>query len=79
MFIPSKLELFHLTIPILQVKYYFHEKGLRIYNEKIGWSILLYSQIDDLKMVNRITGEWILMKIKNNFVFDSLENNLLAI
>jgi hypothetical protein len=30
-------------------------------------------------MINKISGEWILMKTKNNFIFDCLENNLLAI
>jgi len=30
-------------------------------------------------MVNRIPGEWVLMRTKRNFVFDGLENNILAV
>lgn len=52
--------------------YYFHEKGLRIYNEKIGWQLLLYSEISNLTMVNKVPGEWVLLKTKRSFVFDCL-------
>lgn len=80
MFIPSeKLSSFHLNIPILNVRYYFHERGLRIYNEKIGWQILFYNEINDMTMVNRIPGEWVLLRTKRSFAFDSLENNILAL
>ena len=30
-------------------------------------------------MVNKISGEWVLMKTKGAFIFDCLENNILAI
>lgn len=80
MFIPSeKLSSFHLNIPILNVRYYFHERGLRIYNEKIGWQVLLYNEINDMTMVNRIPGEWVLLRTKRSFAFDTLENNILAL
>jgi hypothetical protein len=46
LFVPiEKLSNFHFNIPILQIGYYFHEKGLRIYSEKTGWHLLLYSTI----------------------------------
>lgn len=68
-FIPQKLSVFHIDIPILSVKYYFHERGLRIYNEKIGWWIIFYDEIDNLTMINRIQGEWVLMGCKNSVCF----------
>ena len=70
---------FHLNIPILEVKFYFHEKGMRLFNDKIGWETLLYSDIADATMVNKIPGEWVLMKTKKPLIFDCLENNVLAI
>lgn len=73
LFLPSeKLSAFHLNIPILNVKYFFHEKGLRIYNEKIGWQILFYNEINDVTMINKIPGEWVLLRTKRSFAFDCL-------
>ena len=57
MFLPSeKMSAYHFNIPLLNVTYYFHENGLRIYNEKIGWHLLFYEELHDLTMVNKIPG-----------------------
>ena len=73
MFIPcEKMSASHFNIPILDVKYYFHENGMRIYNDKIGWHLLFFDEIRDITMVNKLTGEWVIMKVEFPFIFDTL-------
>lgn len=37
---------------------------MRIYNSKIGWKIIFYKDMKEITMINKISGEWVLMKIK---------------
>ena len=79
LFVPlEKLSNVHFNIPIMQVKYYFHEKGFRLYSEKAGWHILLYEDIEHATMINKIPGQWVLFKTKSSFLFEGIENNFLA-
>lgn len=79
-FVPlEKLSSYHFNIPILDVKYYFHEKGIRIHSNKIGWKMIFYKDIEDLTLVNKIPGEWVLFRLKEPFLFASLESNVLFI
>ncbi len=80
LFVPlEKLSSVHFNIPLLQVKYYFHEKGLRIYSEKAGWHILLYEDIEHASMINKIPGQWVLFKTKSCFLFEGIDSNYLAL
>ena len=33
----------HVSLPLLTVSYHFHEKGIRLYHDKIGWHVMCYS------------------------------------
>jgi hypothetical protein len=80
MFIPlEKLSNSHFVIPIQTVKYFFHEKGIRFHNDKIGWHILPYSAVSEATMVNKISGQWVLLKTKNGILFENLETNIIVI
>lgn len=64
-FVPlEKLSSYHFNIPLLDVKYYFHENGIRIYSSKFGWKMIFYKDIEDLNLVNKIPGEWVLFRLK---------------
>ena len=79
-FIPcEKVSSSHFSIPILDVKYYFYENGLKIFNEKIGWHMIFYNEMRDLTMINKISGEWVLIKIENPLILEPLETNVIAI
>jgi hypothetical protein len=75
----EKLSSYHFNIPILEVKYFFHEKGIRLWSSKIGWKMIFYKDIEDLTLVNKIPGEWVLFRLKEPFLFESLESNVLFI
>lgn len=80
LFVPlERLSLYHFNISVLAVKYYFHEKGLRIHSEKFGWIVLLYNDITDATMINKISGEWVLFKLTKPILFESFENRIIAI
>lgn len=79
MFIPlEKLSSVHFNVPILNVRYYFHENGLRIYSEKAGWHVLLYEDIEHASMINKIPGQWVLFKTKSAFLFEGIESSFMA-
>ncbi len=72
-FIPlEKLSNYHFNLPILDVKYYFHENGIRIYHSKIGWKIIFYKDIQDLTLIHKIPGEWVLFRLNTPFLFEAL-------
>ncbi len=79
LFVPlEKLSSIHFNIPLLQVKYYFHENGLRIYSEKTGWHVLLYQDIENASMINKISGQWVLFKIKSALLFEGVDSNYIV-
>ena len=61
------------------MKYSFHEKGIKIHSDKTGWHLLLYNQIEESTMINKIPGNWVLFRIKSAFLFDGIESNIIAI
>lgn len=70
---------YHFNIPVLKVKYYFHENGIRIYSDKLGWKVIFYSEIEDLTLINKMSGEWVLFKLKKSLFFESLESGVMFI
>ena len=70
MFIPlEKLSYFHINISLLNITYYLHEKGIRIFNEKIGWHLLLYEWVEEASMINKINGQWVLFRLQKPLLF----------
>ena len=45
---------------------------MRIFGDKTGWRVILYKDLEDLTMINKLSGEWVLMKTKSPFLFSDL-------
>ena len=69
----------HVNFPILNVKFFFHEGGIRFYHDKIGWHFIIYAGIENAAMINKISGQWVLFQTKSSILFDGLESNSLAL
>jgi hypothetical protein len=52
----------HLNVPIIPVRLFFHQKGIRLHGEKIGWHIIPYTSMQNPTVVNKIPGQWMLFK-----------------
>jgi hypothetical protein len=80
LFVPlEKLSTIHFNLPLLEVRYFFHEKGLRLHSEKTGWHIFLYENILESTMINKIPGQWVLFRTRQPLLFEGIESNILAI
>lgn len=78
----EKLSSSHINLPILGVKYYLHERGLRLYHEKFGWQLLPFSGIKHVAVTSSTSkdkGIWMLFETSSALLFEGLESNCLAL
>lgn len=55
-FIPTeKLSIYGVDIPIILTSYILHEKGLRFGNEKMGWVIIFFDDMRDIKISQQVS------------------------
>ena len=40
---------------------------------------MLYENIQEATMINKIPGQWVLFRTKSSFLFESVESNIIAI
>lgn len=50
----EKLSVYRFEVPIIRCKIILHEFGLKIYNDKIGYEIILFSDIKDVKTLQKV-------------------------
>lgn len=73
MFIPTdKLSYYGIDIPILTMKYVLHEKGLRMGDDKIGWIMILFSQMQNIRICKNLPTNWIVFTMEQNILFSSM-------
>ena len=73
MFIPTeKLAPYNIDIPIFACKYVFHELGLRIYDEKLGWNLILFTDMKNVRITKSLPHMWLVFVIENNVCFNGL-------
>lgn len=68
-----------ISVPILRASYVFHEGGLLISEERMGKFVLLFSDIRNACMVNRMESQWLLFETERSLPFGSLTRKSLAL
>lgn len=54
------------------MKYVLHEKGLRMGDEKLGWVLILFSQMKNIRICKNLPTNWIVFQTEENIVFNAL-------
>jgi hypothetical protein len=58
--------------------YYFHDEGIRIYNERLGWFVVLFEDMKNACMVNRMESQWLLFQSDDQLLFGSFGKKYIA-
>lgn len=74
----DKYSLSGINIPILKASYTFYENGVVVSEERLGWFVLLFSDIRNACMVNRMDSPWLLFQTEDCLLFSSLGRKNLA-
>lgn len=64
-----------MNIPVFNISIHFHQNGLRIYNDKLGWIIIPYDYMKELKSFNNLSGYWIQVTLIDNLIFSGYSSN----
>ncbi|EGR29741.1 hypothetical protein IMG5_149240 [Ichthyophthirius multifiliis] len=75
----GKLSNYGFDIPIIESAYVLHEKGLRINSEKIGWFIIFFNKMQQLKITQNTQNTWLIFNMDQNICLNALNKHQIAL
>lgn len=66
-------------VPLLDASYVYHEKGLRVSTSKIGWFLVLFKDMNNIRFTQSLANSWIIFELPDALLFPGIAQPTIAL